>query len=568
MHRICGKMPQQRSGGILPPWLAGDRILSSLSVVALSASLGLCLSPVESMAEPVTATAQAAPTKNGSAANLTGRWSNVATVDGTSVDLLAEILSQSSGNTNDFWTPGDDVAFSFKNGLAGEVRTATVRWTWLEHGTNIPVRIAGLTVTIDDLDDGGGRHESLVTSSARRYTLNRTTILDAAVDDSSLTLTATGGNDLSSGDADGAVKLEMSTASSFTITYRTTFSANLDSSAYHHDLDGDFVFAEPKESKIAATAPHVYFTYNLSNTEGGGYYDADNPTGLEIDFFDSLPDGFLWDTNYVAFTGGSQKLDKQIQSALIYSNGGRDAAINKLKVPSGRFTLTLRTQPTSQAGSISNEATITPKDQNPIITSSTFTLAGATSHTVIVDAETDTTIAQNAPDATYYTSQLYATADSTNIAQSHAQSLIYFDLGGEVGSDATLTSAEVYLTSTDPARTDGPFSLYRILPGVIWKGGTSYTWNVAGNGMQADGNELEAAPAAQSQLATTIPGISGSADRKMWDITNLVQSWLANPATNNGFAILADSPDRDTFCSSEHAGDSNRPKLVITYSGF
>ena len=76
--------------------------------------------------------------KTGSGASLTGRWNNVATVGGTSVDVRAEILSQSTTKTNDFWTYGDDLAFSFKDGVAGEDRWATIRWTFLENGTETP----------------------------------------------------------------------------------------------------------------------------------------------------------------------------------------------------------------------------------------------------------------------------------------------------------------------------------------------------------------------------------------------------------------------------------------------
>ena len=41
-------------------------------------------------------------------------------------------------------------------------------------------------------------------------------------------------------------------------------------------------------------------TYNLSNPQ---------KDDIEVDFFNSLPSEFQWDTNYVVFTGGADELD-------------------------------------------------------------------------------------------------------------------------------------------------------------------------------------------------------------------------------------------------------------------
>ena len=128
-----------------------------------------------------------------------------------------------------------------------------------------------------------------------------------------------------------------------------------------------------------------------------------------------------------------------------------------------------------------------------------------------------------------------------------------------------MQSAVVYLTSTDPGGADGAFALHQVMPAVNWTSG-GLTWNTAGNGLQADGVELGVTPVDHSKVTAVIPGVGGAADRKMWDITSLAQAWVDNPASNNGFAILAPSPDREIFCAMNHPGETVRPKLVITWA--
>ena len=130
----------------------------------------------------------------------------------------------------------------------GETRSATVRWKFFKNGTNTPIKVDGLSLTIDDLDDGGGWHESFVTSDATGYTKESTSRVDARLE--ALTFSATGGTDLAKGDPVGAVKVDFATASSFTITYTTTFTAAHASSDFHHDGDGDLTFAAPVDIAI------------------------------------------------------------------------------------------------------------------------------------------------------------------------------------------------------------------------------------------------------------------------------------------------------------------------------
>ena len=89
----------------------------------------------------------------------------------------------------------------------------------------------------------------------------------------------------------------------------------------------------------------LYYTYAFENDQTIPKAGA---------FFDSLPDGLVWDTNYTPVTTGSLSVD------VVYSNGNRDARIDKMMIPPGKSSLTLCTTATSMTGTIDNDATVTP----------------------------------------------------------------------------------------------------------------------------------------------------------------------------------------------------------------
>lgn len=183
------------------------------------------------------------------------------------------------------------------------------------------------------------------------------------------------------------------------------------------------------------------------------------------------------------------------------------------------------------------------------------------SNTLVVDADTDTSIGKNAPNWAGYYGQVYSTADNST----PSLALLYFNLADDISGPGTVDSAVLYLTSTDPHGTNGPFALHEVKPSVNWRNG-GLTWNTAGDGLAKDGTELKADSEDTSTVVSVIPGVPGWSDRKKWDITALAQQWVDEPASNNGFAIIAVAPNRDIFCSSEHLGASTRPKLVITWT--
>lgn len=211
------------------------------------------------------------PTETGRGRGLKARFHNVATVDGVSVDLVGKILSQTTNNTNQFRQLGDDFKFLLQDGEPGEVRSATVRWTFYESGTSNPVSFEDLALTIDDLDDFAGRTESIETEDAVSYTVNDPT--NVVVSFVNGTLSATGSARQNTGDPESAVKMFIESGSSFVITYTSPFYSEGDA-GFIHDGDGDFVFSNP--------AVGLFYTYFFTNNE-------EEP--VTIDFSDGLPDG-------------------------------------------------------------------------------------------------------------------------------------------------------------------------------------------------------------------------------------------------------------------------------------
>ena len=227
-----------------------------------------------------------------------------------------------------------------------------------------PVRASGQTrhvTLLDHLDDypsfGNGRTETVSTTVAHSNTVDSSTNL--AVNQSGETLTVTGG--ANPGDSDGAIGYRFSNLSTFTMTYHTEPHGAINS-AFHHDGHGAFVFDDPEETPLPT---RLYYTYSLTN-------DEDDP--IEIDFFDDLPPGLVWDTSYTA--GSSNPL----AAAVNYSSGNSDARIDDELVPPGvsSFTLrSLRSLRTGRTGAIDNEATVTPEDGTgiePVTATTSITL--------------------------------------------------------------------------------------------------------------------------------------------------------------------------------------------------
>ncbi|MBT8437147.1 MAG: DNRLRE domain-containing protein, partial [Gammaproteobacteria bacterium] len=145
--------------------------------------------------------------------------------------------------------------------------------------------------------------------------------------------------------------------------------------------------------------------------------------------------------------------------------------------------------------------------------------------------------------------------------------LLKFPLG-RIPIDARIQQASLQLYQSLGTTSGGEVSIHRVRreweegndsftngPGVTWNNATTTeVWAVAGG-------EFDAAAIA----TTTInPSTTGYYD---WDITPLVQGWMANQIGNHGMMIVADTTGTLLrFRSSDHGTVVERPKLTVTYS--
>lgn len=162
---------------------------------------------------------------------------------------------------------------------------------------------------------------------------------------------------------------------------------------------------------------------------------------------------------------------------------------------------------------------------------------------------TDTQVREASPDTAY------GSATSINVdgedSLGEVQGLVRFDNifgtgAGQIASTDVIAAATLYLDVFDPGAA---VQLYEMLD--AWTGND--TWNVLGNGIQANGTE-----AASSPIATTGGVSTGSF---AIDVTASLTAWQANPAANFGWAILPTGTDGVDFNSSETA---TGPRLVVT----
>ena len=142
-----------------------------------------------------------------------------------------------------------------------------------------------------------------------------------------------------------------------------------------------------------------------------------------------------------------------------------------------------------------------------------------------------------------------------------------------IPSSATIQSAKLYLYLVDSGG-DSTYtvSVHKIINhdpvigscnGNTYDGTHSWTQNT-----QCYNN----IPLAQADIsaAEDSQDIGTDVGYKVWDITNMVEDWISNPATNYGVLINSDNQaSQDSyryFASSEYSDSTKRPKLVITYT--
>ena len=152
--------------------------------------------------------------------------------------------------------------------------------------------------------------------------------------------------------------------------------------------------------------------------------------------------------------------------------------------------------------------------------------------------------------------------ETTRSGPSYSTGLLRFDdlfNFAEITAGATIDSATLTLQVTN-----GIEGAYLAVMTTAWDEST-VTWNQFGSGNPADGGgvtpgvDAETNPMSVSNLAS-----AGSQDI---DVTTTVQTWLDNPGTNYGWAIMRNDKNKGNFVASEEeVYTGERPTLTVVFT--
>jgi hypothetical protein len=141
---------------------------------------------------------------------------------------------------------------------------------------------------------------------------------------------------------------------------------------------------------------------------------------------------------------------------------------------------------------------------------------------------------------------------------------------GAVIQSATL---QMSLVQSDPSpETTYTIAAHKVLNrNVNVAAATGYTFNGTSN-WTASSCCYSSVPLAQSDISTAydVRAVDKTSGVKSWNLTNMVQEWVANPSSNFGVVLNSDpSKPKDRyryFASMEHSNTSLRPTLRIQYA--
>ena len=236
-------------------------------------------------------------------AGATARWADAATLaDGTKVDLIATVVSISTGDTVRFNRPtsaanGDDPTFLLRdasngNSTNGDGANVQILWQLVVNGTSTPIA-ANVEFGILDIDGVGGNPNtregvSVPTANLAYYTAERAT--DIAINPSLSTVAASGtqnentvaGKPL---DTKSEVTFDWTKVSAFTINYSLAANNGVTTQAqFYQDGNADFKYSDPVSVSIprldldandsTATGNDAHFIYT-AGTSGSAIVDSD-----------------------------------------------------------------------------------------------------------------------------------------------------------------------------------------------------------------------------------------------------------------------------------------------------
>jgi hypothetical protein len=186
-------------------------------------------------------------------------------------------------------------------------------------------------------------------------------------------------------------------------------------------------------------------------------------------------------------------------------------------------------------------------------------LSPSASYVGIVDTYIDSANAttKNYANNLYYVGYIASTSDSN-------REIIRADLTQLIPSNATVVKA--YLTFTEAAGSGATFPVmkaYRLNQAWIQQ---FATWNLTGGGPWTPaGGGYDTSP-----VSDAVSFQNGNAELTFTLDNNMVQSWLADPASNYGVIIIDQGENvldgLEYFYTSQAAVDYDRPKFTVYYT--
>jgi len=142
-----------------------------------------------------------------------------------------------------------------------------------------------------------------------------------------------------------------------------------------------------------------------------------------------------------------------------------------------------------------------------------------------------------------------------------------------IPSSATIQDATLYLYLSSMEGTGGDdlydLTAHKIINyNPVISACTGYTYDGT-NSWTPTGEDI---PLAQADIASAedTKSIDKTYGYKSWSVTNMVQDWVSNSASNYGMLVnsdpVASSNSNRYFSATESSNPDQRPKLVVTYS--
>jgi len=175
----------------------------------------------------------------------------------------------------------------------------------------------------------------------------------------------------------------------------------------------------------------------------------------------------------------------------------------------------------------------------------------------------DTAIMENAPTTNYgNAATITVDGDEPSASSKDAYGLLKWDVSA-IPTGKTVTSASITINVSDVTASPG-YTLYELKRN--WSESTA-TWNLYSSTAWETAGAKGANDRGTTALGTATPTATGQYTINLNSAgVALVQNWINNPASNNGF-ILADGANSNglDFATSEATTTTSRPKLTVTY---